>query len=147
MNNKLIRNNPGFTTYDPSSIENLTFNAPAGAKKVTEVGRHLQAVPYNNAGTIAYTTNLTTARPLPTAGKNIAVYNNSNTLGSITLGEDGTITVLASGVTDAAGHVGIPCAPNSWTYIACGSQQWVIASAATLLVYMVHDFTSVKAEY
>jgi hypothetical protein len=137
------RNIRGQKTFDPSSIAATTYNEHSGAIKHAEVGRHLIAIP-NSATTV--TTNATTALSLPFPGKNIAVYNNANAVGSITLGEDGTITSLAPGVTDVNKHVGIPCAPNSWTYIACYDKQWVIASAATLLVFLIDDDTSVKQE-
>lgn len=143
---KNIRNVPGHNVQDPASIHNLEYNDAAGSKKVSEVGRHLLPIPFINAGAVAYTTNATTARPVPNQGRNLAVYNNAGAVGSITLGEDATITSLAAGVTDATGHVGVPCMPNAWTYIACASQQWVIASAATLLVFLIDDNSTVAPE-
>lgn len=137
------RNLKGKATKDPSSIEAMIFNEAAGAQKNAEVGRHL--VPLKSNAT-TYTTDATTARALPDKGRNLAVYNNSGTLGSVTLGEDGTIALLAAGVTDASGHVGIPCKPNDWTYIACNDKQWVISSAATLLVFLIEDDTFIKQE-
>lgn len=131
---------PGFDTQDTGAIANLEYNNASGGLKTLEVGRHLLPIP---TGT-TFTTNVTSATALPKMGKNLAVYNNTSTVGSITLGEDGTITSLAVGVTDANGHVGIACLPNAYTYIACGLQQWVIASAATLLVYLIDDDTSIK---
>jgi hypothetical protein len=142
----IIRNNPA-VTYDPANIENLIFNPAAGAKKSTEVGRHLLPIPIISAGAVAYTTVVNAAAvALPGKGKNLAVYNSSNAVGSVTLGEDNTITSLAAGATDANGHVGIPCPPNAWTYIACSTQNWVISSAATLLVFLIDDQTTVKSE-
>lgn len=140
------RNIPGDKIRDPASIKNNEHNEAAGSKKVSEVGRHLTAIPFNNAGTIAFTTNATTAKALNNKGMCLAVYNNAGAIGSITLGEDATVTVLAAGVTDAFGHVGIPCAPNAWTYIACAEQNFVIASAATLLVFIIDDNSYIKQE-
>jgi hypothetical protein len=137
------RNFPGDQTLDPSSIDNLEYNNAAGAKKVAEVGRHLLAI---TLGGGAFTTDASTIRPLPGQGKNLAVYNNNTAVGSVTLGEASTQLSLAPGVTDASGHVGIPCAPNSWTYIACGPSNWVISSAATLLVFIIDDSTSIKKQ-
>jgi len=138
------RKNMGNNSVDPGSIALLEFNEQAGAQKVAQVGLHL--LPLTAAGGTTFTTNATASIALPHQGKNLAVYNNSGSVGSITLGESAATNLsLAPGVTDAAGHVGIPCPPNSWTYIACWTQQWVIASAATLLVFLVDDYTGVRA--
>lgn len=138
---KVIRNLSTTAVVDPSSISVLEYNQSAGSQKVSEVGRRL--IPLYNNG--AWTTNATTATTT-IAGKNLAVYNNSSSLATMTLGEDATITVLAAGVTDASGHVGIPCMPNTWTYIACGINTSFIASAATLLVFVIDDQTTIKQE-
>lgn len=142
---KNMRNVPGPQSYDQGTIQNNQYNEAAGSQKNSEVGRHLLPIPFQGEG-IAYTTDASTVRVLPRKGMNLAVYNNAGAVGSITLGEDGTIATLAPGVTDAAGHVGIPCTPNQWTYIACSTQQWVIASAATLLVFIIDDNSSIKQE-
>lgn len=141
-----MRNVPGNKIQDSQIIENLEYNNAAGSKKVSEVGRHLLPIPYLLVGVLSYTTDATTRRILPSLGRCLAVYNNAGAIGSVTLGEDNTVSSLAAGVTDANGHVGIPCAANSWTYIACNEQQWVISSAATLLVFIVDDDSSVKQE-
>lgn len=143
---KIIRNVPGHQVQDPSAIAAMEFSKSAGAKKVSEVGRHLLAIPYINAGSLDYTTDASTARALPNAGLCLAVYNNANAVGSVTLGADGTVASLAPGVTTTAGNVGVPCAPNAWTYIACDSKKFVITSAATLLVFIIDDETAVKTE-
>lgn len=143
---KIIRNVPGHHVQDPSAIAAMEFSKSAGSKKVSEVGRHLLPIPYVSVGVIVYTTDASTARALPNAGLCLAVYNNAGAVGSVTLGKDSSVAVLAPGVTDAVGNVGIPCAPNSWTYIACDNQNWVKSSAATLLVFIIDDETSVKVE-
>lgn len=143
---KNIRNQPSYATQDPSSIASIEYNPASGAEKNVEVGPHLMPIPKVTAGVLGYTTNATVATVLPTLGKSLAIYNNAATVGSITLGEDNTITSLAVGATDANGHVGIPCAPNAWTRLSCGMQNWVIASAATLLVFMLDDDSSIKQE-
>ena len=142
---KNSRNLPGNNVQDPATIHNLEYSDSAGSKKVSEVGRHLLPIPYVSGASIAYTTNCTTVRTVD-PGKCLAVYNNSGSVASVTLGEDNTVTSLAAGVTDANGHVGIPCLPNAWTYIAMSTQNWVISSAATLLVFLIDDNTSVKPE-
>lgn len=143
---KFPRTIPGGATLDPSTIDNLEYNNPAGSKKVSEVGRHLIPLKYISGGNVAYTTDASTARALDRAGACLAVYNNSGSVASVTLGEDGSIASLAAGVTDANGHVGIPCAPNAWTYIACGHSNWVITSSASLMVFLINDLSSIKAQ-
>jgi len=134
------RNVPGANTLDPAAIINNEYNNAAGSKKVSEVGRLLLPFPWNNSGTIAYTTNLTTALPTPKLGMNLAVYNNSGTVAAITLYPPGlTPTPLAAGATNATGQVGIPCMANAWTYIATGTDSIVVASSANLLVFLIAD--------
>jgi hypothetical protein len=140
---KYIRNLNGYSVQDPSIIENLTYNPQAGARKVADVGRQLLPIP-QSGGT--WTTTPTVATGLPNMGRNLAVYNNSGSLGTITLGTSNAVTSLAAGVTNSSGQAGIPCAPNSWTYIACGMQQWVISSASTLLVFIIGDTSYVVQE-
>lgn len=137
------RNLPGYAVQDPGSIHNLEYSDQSGAQKVTEVGRHL--IPFGSVAT-GFTTNVTTVTALPGMGRNLAVYNNAGAVGSITIGATSTITALAPGITDAAGDVGIPCQPNSWTYIAAYDGTFVIASAATLLVFLIDDNTKIKPQ-
>ena len=129
---------------DSATIDNMAFNEKSGAQKNMEVGRHL--LPLDD-GAGAKTTNAATARALPAKGKCIAVYNNAATVAAITLGEDSTVAALAAGAVDAVGpgHVGIPCTPNDWTYIACYDKQWVRASAATLMVFLIADDSEVRS--
>lgn len=144
---KNIRNQQGQSIQDPSSISNLTYNEMAGAQKNSEVGRKLLALPDGASG---YTTNATTAKKLPKMGANLAVYNNAGAVGSITLGTNTpTLTSQAPGVVLAGTDgrsVGIACPPNDWTYIAAGDLDWAIASAATLLVYLIDDNTYIRQE-
>lgn len=133
----------GARISDQSYISNMAFNERAGANKSTEVGRKL--IPLKSNAT-TFTTDASTARALVAAGKNIAVYNNSNAVKAVTFGEDNTITALAAGATDASGHVGVACAPNAWTYTAAGESTWVIASDATTLVYLIDDDSYISQE-
>lgn len=123
---------------DQASIENQAYNERAGAQKNMEVGRQL--LPLDD-GAGGKTTNATSARALPSAGKNLAIFNNSTSVAAVTLGENSGVTALAPGATDAVGpgHVGIPCTPNDWTFIACWDKTWVRASSATLLVFLIAD--------
>lgn len=132
----------GKQVQDHHSIPAVEFNQPSGAKKITEVGRRLLPIPTSTTPTC----NVVAATALPAQGKNIAVYNNASTLATITVGSDATVTAQAAGTVDVNGNPGIPCAPNSWTYIACGPQQWIIASTATLLVYLIDDDTYIRQE-
>lgn len=137
----------GAMVQDPSTIAAHTYNEASGAQKNTEVGRHLMPL---QTGAATWSTDATTAVRLPGRGKNLAVYNNANAVGSITLGDDQFAPVSqAPGAVQAATNgrnVGIACPPNEWTYIACGDQNQVIASAPTLLVYLIDDETSLKKE-
>lgn len=136
------RNIPGEEIVDPSSVSNLTYNKAAGAQKNTEVGCFRKPLK-DDAG--AYTTDASSdPLVLPAKGKNLAVYNNSNAVGSITLGDDSTVASQAPGAVDANGNPGIPCKPNDWTFIACGEKRFVISSAATLLVFLIEDDSSLK---
>lgn len=143
---KNIRVEAGYHIQDPGQIHNIEHNPAAGGKKTLEIGPHLIPIPIIVSNALAYTTDASTKRALPNPGVCLAVYNNAGTVGSITLGEDNTVTSLAAGVTDANGHVGIPCMPNAWTKISCGMQNWVISSAATLMVFIVEDHTAIKQE-
>lgn len=138
-----MRKFPGQKTQDPNAIANLTYNNSSGAQKNAEVGRKLLPLGDGAAG---FTTNATTARKLPSKGRNLAVYNSAAAVASVTTGTNTPALVSqAAGAVQASTNgqsVGIACAPNDWTYIACGEHDWVIASAATLLVYLIEDDTS-----
>lgn len=139
------RNFPGNMTQDLGAIGNLTYSNPSGAEKITEVGRHLIPLPTPGTGT-GYTTDVSSAAyALPSAGRNLAVYNNSGSVGSITFGSASTVASLAVGVTDSSGNVGLPCMPNSWSYFASGYSNYVISSASTLLVFLINDDSSIQA--
>jgi hypothetical protein len=131
---------PGDQSRDPSAVELLTYNERSGARKSIEVGRAL--LPLQNSAT-TYTTNATTPIALPSAGKNLAIYNNSGAVGAVTVG-DSTMTPQAAGAVQvSAGNafVGVAVAPNSWTYLSSGIWNYVGTTAATLLVYLIDDPT------
>lgn len=137
---------PGQSTQDPSSIAAIQYNEPSGAQKNLSIGPNLVALPDGSGG---YTTNATTAIRLR-AGKNLAIYNNAGVVGSITLGTDAVPPVSqAPGAVQASTNgksVGIPCPPNAWTYISTNTMTQVIASAATLLVFVIEDPTYINVE-
>jgi hypothetical protein len=143
MANILKRNlATGFNTQDEGAISNFEYSQAVGAIKTSENGRHLLPLPAPGVGT-GYTTTPTAAYALPSAGRNLAVYNSTGTAGSITFGNDNTVTALAAGTTDSSGRVGLPCPPNSWSYFASGFQNWVISSASTLYVFLINDQTNI----
>jgi hypothetical protein len=126
---------------DNGSLDSTQYNKQAGAQKQVDVGANLKPL---NASATTYTTDASTAKALSGKGKSIAVYNSAGTAAAITLGTDNTVAALAPGACDANGNVGIPCAPNDWTNIACYDKQWVRSSAATLMVFEIVDDTSVQ---
>jgi len=129
------------SNQDQGSIESTVFSPYSGAQKNAEVGTHLLPI---DDGAGAKTTNATSARGLPAKGRNLAVYNNAGAVGSVTLGSASSVVSQAPGaVNGSTGEVGIPCAPNSWTYIACWDKNWVIASAATLFVFLIADDSTI----
>lgn len=136
---KSIRNIPGQNVQDPSSIDNIVYNDAAGANKVSQVGTRLLPIPLVTTGVTSYVTDASTNRVLPKKGALLAVYNNSVAIHSVTLGESAAQTSLAAGITDATGHVGIPCPAGQWTYIACGTSQYVITDDAVVMVFLVDD--------
>lgn len=142
--NKKFRQTKGNTVEDVLNIGNLIYNKASGAQKNVAVGPHLKPL-INDASVPSYTTNATVVKSVR-PGTALAIYNNSGTVASITLGEDNTIASLAAGVTDAAGHVGVPCTPNSWTYISVFDKRFVIASSANLLVFVMEDDTYIAEE-
>lgn len=136
---------PSDQTRDPSAIELLTYNEQAGSRKSSEVGRAL--IPMGD-GAAGFTTDATTRRILPSAGKNLAIYNNSAAVHAVTVG-DVTVTAQAAGaVQNSAGNifVGVACQPNAWTYLAAAQWNYVISDSALLLVYIIDDPTYILAQ-
>lgn len=133
------------TNQDQASVDSTLFNAYAGAQKNMEVGRHHLPMPVSaSAGVTTYSTDASTLRSLPGKGLCLAVYNNATSVGAVTLGNDNTITALAPGAVDANGNVGVPCAPGEWTFLACYDKTFVKSTAATLLVFIIADDSSIQ---
>ena len=143
---KNIRNTQGQNVQDPATLHNLEYSNAAGSKKVSEVGRSLLPIQYISGGVVTYTTDASTSRKLDFPGKCLAIYNNSGSLGSVTVSKASRTSLAAGAVDSATGDVGIACQPNAWTYVACSSNSWVISSASTLLTYIIEDETTVKPE-
>lgn len=142
--NKKIRQMKGSTTQDVLNAGGLTFSRSSGAQKNLIVGPHLKPILLDPAAP-SYTTDATTARGLR-PGSMLAVYNNSGTVGSVTIGDDSTVPALAVGVTNAAGLVGIACKPNDWTYISLFDKRYVRSSSVNLIVYVLEDDTFIIDE-
>ena len=115
----------------------LEYNPASGGQKSLIVGPRLIPIQISSG----YTTNVTAATAIPYLGACLAIYNNSGTAGAVTVGQSSAVTSQAIGVSDANGNVGVACAPNSYTYVSMGNNQWIIGSAATLIVYVIEDPT------
>lgn len=131
---------PGNVVQDPSAIDILTYSDQVGAWKVSENGRSL--LPLGD-GAGGYTTNASTARILPSAGLNLAIYNSDTTVHAVTVSGSGSTTALAAGATNTNGNVGIACPPGVYTYVACYQSNWAITDSSTLFVYLINDSTTI----
>jgi hypothetical protein len=141
--NKIERKLKINSTNDPSSIQALTYNHQTGAQKNMEMGHHLIPIPTSST---TFTTDASvSAVALPSKGLTLAIYNNSGTARAATLG-DSTVTALGIGVTNASGLVGVPCAPNSWTYLATFDKTHVITNSSDLKVMIVADSTVINSQ-
>lgn len=127
---------------DPLSIKSNEYNPQSGGQKSLAVGPHLIPIQINGG----YKTDVSTVTALPILGANLAIYNNSGTVGTVTIGNSSSITSQAIGVADTNGNVGVACAPNTYTYLSMGYNQWIISSAATLIVYIIEDPTRIAQE-
>lgn len=132
---------PGQSSQDLSSIENLAYSEASGARKSAEVGRSL--LPLGN-GAGGYTTDASTARILPSAGRNLAIYNSDTAVRFVTISSSGATLALSNGATNANGNVAIACPPGTYTYVACYQNNWVVADSNKLYVYLIDDQTYVQ---
>lgn len=122
---------------DPLQIKAIEYNPSSGGQKSVTVGPHL--IPIQISG--GWTTDASTLKVLPQLGMNLAIYNNAGTVGSVTIGATSALTSQAVGAVDANGNAGVACMPNAWTYLSAGFNQYIITSAATLIVYIIEDST------
>lgn len=127
----------------PHDADSIQHNPPSGGKKVLHVGPRLLPIP---TGLNSWTTNCTAATALPMQGQTVWIYNSAGTAGSVTVGQSAAVTSQAIGAVDANGNVGVACPPNAWMQLSLGANQWIIASAATLFVYLVEDPTWIIQE-
>ena len=134
------------TLQDPFQIEAIEYNPSSGGKKHIEVGPYLIPIPIVSGGSPTWTTNVSAATALPKFGMNLAIYNNSSSAASVTIGNASTITSQAIGAVDASGNAGIALKANDWTYLSMGYNQWIISSASTVIVYIIDDPTKLAQE-
>lgn len=141
---KINRVIPITALSDSMSIDSIVYNFQSGANKNLPIGPHLLPIPTSST---TWTTNVS-AGPvaLPAIGMNLAIYNNAGTAGSITIGATSALASLAIGATDVNGNVGCACPPNAWTYLSMGNNQYVVSSAATLIVYLIDDSTYISPD-
>lgn len=126
---------------DPNGIKSVEYNPASGGQKSLAVGPRLLPVQIASG----YTTNASAGLVLPFLGANLALYNNSGSVASAVISKT-AVSILAAGVTDSSGNVGVACPPNSWTYLSTAYNQYIITSAATLLVYIIEDPTRIAQE-
>ncbi len=138
--NKFIRQMSGKAVEDPSSIQNNSYNEAVGAQKNMEMGHHLLPIPNGSA---SYTTDLSTITTIK-PGTTIALYNNSGTVRTVTLGDSTVVSQAAGAVQAGTDFVGIPLAINSWTYIATYNKTHVVTSNAAVLCFIVKDETYIS---
>lgn len=136
---------PGDQTRDPAIIELLTYNEKSGARKSVNVGNAL--IPLGD-GAGGFTVDATTRRSLGTGGKNLAIYNNSAAVHSVTVGDVTVTAQAAGGIQNSSGNifVGVPVPPNSWFYLSAAQWNYVIADSAALLVYLIDDPTYINTQ-
>lgn len=128
--------------FDTFSVQSNIYNEQAGGQKNLSVGPKLEPIKIDAT---TYTTDASTARNVG-FGKQLAIYNNSGSLASATLGSTSAVASVVAGVVTPEYEVGIALKPNDWTYISTGDMNWVITSAATALVYVVEDYTQLVKE-
>ena len=132
----------GNYSVDPSSIDLLTYNEKAGAKKVTPAGPLLLPLGAGTPGVGGFTTDASTPKILNSAGLSLAIYNSDTRVHAVTVG-DATMTPQAPGAVQsgATPFVGVPCGPGAWTYVGAGQWNWVATNSSTLMVFVIDDHT------
>jgi hypothetical protein len=140
---KKIRQITNRGVHDNLAIGALMFNKASGGQKNLPVGPHLKPL---FIAPSTYTTNATSPRTVK-MGTQLAIYNSTGSVNTITLAAPGVTPVaLGIGITDANGNVGIPCAGNSWSYISVYDKPNFIANSASLHVFVVEDDTYIADE-
>lgn len=141
---KTQRNLQGYDVRDPSIIDNLKYNEAAGADKNMSIGPKL--IPLGD-GAGGFTTDASTVKILPKGGANLVIFNKSATVAySATVG-DSSVSAQAIGAVQAGTQfVGVACPPNTYTYISCGNDNYVVTNNNNLVVYLIDDNTYMVVE-
>lgn len=119
--------------------EDLKFNHASGADKVVSAGHHLKPIV---ASSSSFTTNATTKLCIG-KGVTLAIFNNSGTVVSVTLGDSSVVSQSAGAVQAGTDFVGIPLKPYEFTYLNTFDKDYVVTSSASALVYIVEDDTNI----
>ncbi|HLD91703.1 MAG TPA: hypothetical protein VI911_11950 [Patescibacteria group bacterium] len=131
---KLKNRRKANNNYDPSSVDSNSYNDAAGARKTIEVGHHLKPI---KTGATTFTTDCSTKTKVG-KGISLAIFGVAD--GSVTIG-DSTVAILATGVTDANGFVGIPVMAEHWIYLNTYTYDYIITSSADIKVFIIEDDT------
>lgn len=136
----------GDKSRDPSSIELLTYNEKAGARKSLTVGPALIPVPTSSG----FSTDASVAPlALPAAGTQLAIFNKSATTAFAATVGDSSMTAQAIGgiQTTASGtFVGVPVAPNSWLYLSSAQWTYIATNSNNLVVFIIDDDTYIVTQ-
>jgi hypothetical protein len=127
--------NPAHATGE--SINNA-YSDQAGAMKISNVGHKLQPLPTSDG---SGTTAANAAAVKVGMGCSLALYNNNAALATATFGDASVASQAAGAVQAGTKSVGIPLKPNEWTYLNSWNHEWLITSAATVLVFIIDDST------
>lgn len=130
----------GNRVKDVAQITNEQYNQIAGAQKQMDVGAKLLAVPVST--NVNGTTDVSGGTALPSLGRSVAIYNNSGTVGAVAFGQVLITAPPVAGTVASDGTVGIPCAPNAWTYLSAGDAQFIRTSSANLYTFLIADDTT-----
>lgn len=126
-------------TYDAGSVTSIQHNEQAGAEKNISVGPSLKPLKLTAS---TFTTDASTARAI-VPGTQLAIFNNSSSVASVTLRTATGASLAAGAVDNTTGEVGVPCPPNAWSYISSWDKKFVITSSNTLMVFMIDDYSTV----
>lgn len=147
-----LKRTSGNQALDSGAISNIGFNENAGVHKTSDFGKKLKPIRVITHGPDAttYTTDASSIKKIE-KGMALALYNNAGAVASFRLSNKPTAASLAPGVTDSTadageGDVGVAVPPNSWHYTNSSDKEYIITSAATLLVYIVEDESRVVAK-
>lgn len=119
-----------------NDVDSIEYNPASGGCKSLRVGPKLIPIPVSGG----WTTDASSGLILPALGLTLYIYNNSGSVGSVTV-SPATTTAQAVGAVDVSGNVGIACPPNAYSHVSMGYNQYIITSASTLIVYIVEDPT------